>query len=77
MALSLDERSFPVFHYRRNEHLDELSCFGVYRPLASLIIMKECTSYRVHYVNVMISIDGDVGDDDDDNYFKISILLLI
>lgn len=71
MALSLEERSFPVSRYRRNEHLNGLCCFGVYRPLASSVIMKECTSYRVHHVNVMISVDGNVDDDDDDNNVKI------
>ena len=35
--------------------------------------MKECTSHRVHHVNVMISINGDVYDDDN-NDFKISIV---
>lgn len=28
------------------------------------LIMKECTSYKVHHVNVMMSIDGDADDDD-------------
>ena len=74
MALSLEERSFLVFRYRRNEHLNGLSCFGAYRPLASLVIMKECTSHRVHHVNVMISIDSNVDDDDDDNNVKICIV---
>ena len=74
MALYLDERSFPVFHYRRNEKLNGLSCFGVYQPLALLVMMKECMSYRVHHVNVMISIDGDVNEDDDNNDFKLSIV---
>ena len=67
MALFLEERSFPVFHYRRNEQLNGLSCFGVYQPLASLVIMKEYTSYRAHHVNVMISIYDDIDADDDVN----------
>ena len=76
MALSLDERSFLVFHYIRNELLNGLSYFGVYRPLSSLVIMKECTSYRVHHVKVIISIDDVViyNDDDDDNDFKMCIV---
>ena len=74
MALSLDERSFLVFHYRRNDHLNGLSCFGVYRLLASLVIFKECTSYRVHHVNVMISIYGDINNDDDGNDGEIYIV---
>ena len=72
MALFLEERSFPVFHYRRNEQLNGLSCFGVYQPLASLVIMKQRTSHRVHHVNVMISIYGDINDDDDEHDIKIS-----
>ena len=74
MALFLEERSFSVFHYRRNEQLKKLSCFGVYRPLASFVIMKEYTSYRVHHVNVMISIYGDIDDDDDVDDGKICIV---
>ena len=74
MRLFLEERSFPVFHYRRNEQLSGLSCFGVYQPLASLVIMKKCTSHRVHHVNIMISIYGDIGDDDDVNDDKICIV---
>ena len=74
MALSLEERNFPVFHYRRNEQLNELSCFGVCRPRASLVIMKESTSYRVHHVNIIIYIYGDIDDDDEDNDGKICIV---
>ena len=76
MALSLEGRSFPVFHYRRNKHLNELSCFGVYQPLASLVIVKECTSHRVHHVNVMISIYVDIDNGDDDHDGKFASLLI-
>ena len=76
MALSQEERSFPVFHYRRNEQLNGLSCFGVYRPLALLVMMKECTSGRGHHVNVMISVDGGADGDDDDSDGKFALLLM-
>lgn len=74
MALSLEERSLLVFHYKRNEHLNELSCFADYRPFASLVIMKEWISYRVHHINVMISIDGNADDDNDSNDGTICIV---
>ena len=74
MALSLEERSCPVFHYRRNDHLNGLRCIGVCQPLASLVVMKQRTSYRVHHVNVMISIYSDIDDEHDDNDGKICII---
>ena len=77
MALSLEERSFPVFHHRINEHLNGLSCFGVYLPLASMVIMIECTSYRMHHVNVMVSVYVDLDDEDDDSDRKICIVTLL
>ena len=83
MALSLEGKNFPVCHYRRNEHLNGLRCSGVYGPLASLVIMKECTSYKVHHVNIMMSIDGDADDDDDGNgndrkiYIAIHLRIMI
>ena len=54
--------------------MNELSCFGVYRPLALLVIMKECTSYKVWHANVIVSIDSDADDNDDDNDVKICIV---
>ena len=68
MALFREERSFPVSHYRRNEQVNGLSCFGVYQLLTWLVMMGERTSYRLHHVNIMSSIGVDVDIDGDDNY---------
>ena len=72
IALPLEEKNFPVCHFRRNEHLNGLSCSGVYRPLVLLVIMKECTSYKVHHVHVMMSIAGDA----DDNEMMVMLMMV-